>query len=204
VQSLAQTAFIIILILVALNQLGVETASLITLVGAAGLALALSLQGLLTNFTSGLLLISYRLFRVGDVIEVSGMTGRVSEMLPFHVVLVTSDNQRIILPNSMLTSGAVRNHSALPHRRMQWTLAIKPQDDLAAAKEALRTCVASRPGVLAEPAPQVHVHDWSDDKRLLTVSAWTTPENYDAVQQGTLEVLGKCLEDLRQRAAAAT
>jgi small conductance mechanosensitive channel len=204
VQSLAQTAFIVVLILAVLNQLGVETTSLVALVGAAGVALALSLQGVLSNLASGLVLISYRLFRVGDVIEVGGMTGRVSEMLPFHVVLVTSDNQRIIVPNTMLTSGAVRNHSALPHRRVQWTLAIKPQDDLAAVKEALKTCVASRPGVLAEPPPQVHVHEWSDDKRLLTVAAWTSPENYDAVQQGTVEILGKCLEDLRQRSTAGT
>src|SRR5262249_49921781 len=90
--GLIRAAFIIVLILAVLHQLGVQTLSLVTLLGAAGLALALSLQGLLANFTSGLLLFSYRLFRVGDLIEVGDLRGRVSEMLPFHVILTTGDN----------------------------------------------------------------------------------------------------------------
>ena len=196
--GLAQSVFIVVLILAVLSQLGVQTASLITLVGAAGLALALSLQNVLANFTSGLLLISYRMFRVGDLIEVGDLRGRVSEMLPFHVILITPDNQRITVPNALLTSGAVRNNSALPQRRVQWTLTLKPQDDLAAVKEALRACLVTQPGVLAEPAPQLYVQDWSDDKRVLAVAAWTMPENYQSVQQLALEELGKCLDKHRQ------
>src|SRR5262245_13653321 len=106
VNGLVHAAFLIVLFLAVLHQLGVQTASLLTILGTAGLALALSLQGVLANFSSGLLLISYRMFRVGDLIEVGDLRGRVSEMLPFHVILVTPDNQRITVPNTMLTGSA--------------------------------------------------------------------------------------------------
>lgn len=204
VTGLAQTAFIAVLILAILHQLGVQTASLVTLLGAAGLAVALSLQGLLANFTSGLLVFSYRLFRVGDLIEVGELRGRVSEMLPFHVVLITLDNQRIIVPNTLLTTSAVRNNSALPQRRVQWTVPIKSADDLAAVKEALTTCLLAQTGVLSEPAPQVYVQDWTDDKRVLVVAAWTPTENYQSLQQIGLEALGNCLEEVRGKAASGT
>jgi small conductance mechanosensitive channel len=196
--ALIQTAFAIVLILAVLHQLGVQTVSLVTLLGAAGLALALSLQGVLSNFTSGLLLFSYRMFRVGDLIEVGELRGRVSEMLPFHLVLTTPDNQKIMVPNSMLTGGAVRNNSAFPHRRVQWTLAIKPQDELSVVREALRTCLLGRAGVLAEPPPHIHVQEWTDDKRVLAITAWTSPENVDNLRNDTLEELGRCLEDVRK------
>src|SRR5262249_58081401 len=114
------------------------TASLLALLGAAGLAVALSLQGALANFASGLVLLAFRMVRLGDQIEVGDVRGRVREMLPFHVVLETADNQRITVPNTLLTNGPVRNHSALPDRRVQWTLPVSGRADLAAARAALR------------------------------------------------------------------
>src|SRR5262249_58995348 len=102
------------------------------------------------------------------------------------------------VPNTMLTGSAVRNNSALPQRRVQWTLTIKPNDDLDAVKQALKDCVKSRPGVLAEPAPQIYVQDWAEDKRVLVVAAWSAPENFQTLQQETLEELGKCLEAQRK------
>src|SRR5262245_37397705 len=199
IAGLAQAGLVIVVILAILHQFGVQTVSLITLLGAAGLALALSLQGLLSNFTSGLLLFSYRMFRVGDLIEVGDLRGRVSEMLPFHVVLTTGDNQKIIVPNAMLTGGAVRNNSALPQRRVQWMLAIKPQDDLTVAREALRACLLARAGVLADPPPHIYVQEWTEDKRVLAITAWTSPENVETLRNEALEDLGRCLDDVRRR-----
>ena len=121
-----------------LQQLGVETASLLTVLGAAGLAVALSLQNTLANFTAGLLLLSFRMFRVGDTIEAAGVRGRVSEIFPFHVVLVTEDNQAVTVPHSLLTGSGFRNQSMLPARRVQWSLPVRTEDNLAAAREALR------------------------------------------------------------------
>jgi small-conductance mechanosensitive channel len=84
---------------------------------------------------------------------------------------------------------------------LQWTLTLKPSDDLAAVKEALRARLLASPGILSEPAPQLFVQEWSDDKRILAVQAWTATENSQSVQQETLEVLGTCLNEVRTAAA---
>jgi small conductance mechanosensitive channel len=124
--------------------------------------------------------------------------GRVVEMLPFHVVVVSADNQRITLPNTLLTGGAVRNHSALPTRRAQWALPLTATDDLGAVKAALRERLAKDPRVLPEPPPDVYVQAWGEQQRTLTAEAWTATANYPAVQQELLEVLGLRLEEMRR------
>jgi small conductance mechanosensitive channel len=194
-----RTIVIVVVLLTALQQLGVQTTSLLALLGAAGLAVALSLRGSLANFASGLLLLSSRVVRVGDLIEVGDLRGRVSEMLPFHVVLVTADNQRITVPNTLLTNGSVRNNSALPTRRVQWTLPVPARADLDAVKEALRTRLLADTRIAPDPAPQLYVQEWGEEKIVLAVTAWTETANYTAVQQELLEKLGKSLEGVRQR-----
>jgi small conductance mechanosensitive channel len=190
----ARTLFLVAVLLAILQQLGVETTSLLTLLGAAGLAIALSLQGSLANFASGLVLLAFRMVRVGDAIEVGDVRGRVREMLPFHVVVETADNQRVTLPNTLLTGGPVRNNSALPLRRAQWTLPVPARFDLAAVKEGLRARLRAEPRVLAEPAPQVFVQEWADDKRVVAVQAWVATPDFLDVQQGLLEELGQALQ----------
>ncbi len=133
----ARGVLLVAVILIALDQLGVQTGSLIALLAAAGLAIGLALQGSLSNFASGLLLLSFRTVRVGDWIEVGGVRGQVREMQPFHIVLISEDNRVVTVPNSMLTGGAVSNDSALPTRRARWTLPVPTGADLAAVKAAL-------------------------------------------------------------------
>jgi small conductance mechanosensitive channel len=181
-----------------LQQLGVQTTSLLALLGAAGLAVGLSLQGSLSNFASGLLILAFRTVRVGDLIEVGDVRGRVVEMLPFHIVVVSADNQRITLPNTMLTGGAVRNHSALPTRRAQWTLPLTAADDLGAVKAALCERLAKDQRVLSEPAPAVYVQVWGEQQRTVTAEAWTATADHVAVQQELLEALGLRLEEVRR------
>lgn len=196
---LANTARGLLLAVIAIGvmqQLGVETTSLLTVLAAAGLAVALSLQNALANFTAGLLLLSFRMVRVGDVIDVGGLRGRVSELFPFHVVLITEDNQAVTVPNTMLTGGGVRNFTALPLRRAQWSLALGPGADLAAAKEALLARLRADPRVLREPPPRAFVREWGDDKRVLAVQAWTSAADHPAVQEEMLEALGLALEAL--------
>src|SRR6185437_10317254 len=148
-----RTAILVVILLAVLQQFGLETTSLLTLLGTAGLAVALSLQGSLANFASGLLLLTFRTVRVGDSIEVGDVRGRVREMLPFHIVLETPDNQRITVPNTLLTNGAVRNNTFLPTRRVQWTLPVSGHDDLDAVKAALRTRLQAEPRIHTEPSP---------------------------------------------------
>lgn len=181
----------------ALNRLGVPTASLLTLLGAAGLAIALSLQNSLGNFASGLLVLAFRMVRVGDLIEVGDARGRVLELRPFHVVLVTLDNQVILLPNTLLTSGPVRNNTTMPTRRVQWNVPLQPTDDLEAVKSALREQLQADPRILPDPAPQIYVQEWTADHRTLTVAAWCASSEYVSVQQEAIEELGKRAAALR-------
>ncbi len=192
--STARSALLLVILVAVLQQLGVQTASLITLLGAAGLAIALSLQGSLANFAAGLLLLSFRIVRVGDQVEVGDVRGRVSDMLPFHVVIDTTDNQRITVPNTVLTTNPVRNNSRLPTRRAQWTLTIGPSRDIDAVKQAMDERLRAEPRVRAEPPPRIVVRDWAEDKRTLTVTAWVATEDYEAVQAGMLEELAKSVE----------
>jgi small conductance mechanosensitive channel len=190
----ARSALLLVVLVAVLQQLGVETASLLALLGTAGLAIALSLQGSLANFAAGLLLLSFRIVRVGDLVEVGDVRGRVSEILPFHVVIDTLDNQRVVVPNTLLTTTPVRNNSRLPTRRVQWTLSVAAGRDLKAVKQALRDRLRADPRVRPEPAPEVVVRDWAEDKRTLGVAAWVSTEDYPAVQAEMLEDLGRCVE----------
>jgi small conductance mechanosensitive channel len=195
----ARTALLLVVLLAVLQQFGLETTSLLTLLGTAGLAVALSLQGSLANFASGLLLLAFRTVRVGDSIEVGDVRGRVSEMLPFHIVLETPDNQRITVPNTLLTNGAVRNNTYLAVRRVQWTLPVGGNKDLEAIKSALRARIQADPRIHTEPQPQMYIQEWTADKRTLIVMAWTATADYLAVQQEMLEELGKTLDGVRPR-----
>src|SRR5579885_2299197 len=164
---LANTARGLLLAVIAigvLQQLGVETASLLTILAAAGLAVALSLQNTLANFTAGLLVLAFRMVRVGDVIDVGGLRGRVTDLFPFHLVLVTDDNQAITVPNSLLTGGGVRNFTALPVRRAQWSVPLPAGADLAAAREALLGRLRADARVLPEPPPRVFVQEWGTER----------------------------------------
>lgn len=189
-----RTAILLFVLIAVLQQFGMETTSLLTLLGTAGLAVALSLQGSLANFASGLMVLAFRTVRVGDFIEVGDVRGRVSEMLPFHIVVETLDNQRITVPNTLLTSGPVRNNTYLDARRVQWTLPIGANEDLNAVKAALLGRLQADGRIHQEPPPRIYVQEWAADKRTLALTAWTATADYVAVQQELLEELGKSVE----------
>jgi small conductance mechanosensitive channel len=187
-----------------LQQFGIETTSLLTVLATGGLAVALSLQNTLTNFTAGLLLLSFRLLRVGDMIESGTMRGRVTEILPFHVVLIGDDNQSFTVPNSTLTGNGFTNYSARPARRVQWSLPLRASDDLTAAKAALCSRLLADPRVLREPPPRAFVQEWADDKRVLAVQAWAAIADHQIVRDELLEALGVALEEVRPAKSGPT
>jgi small conductance mechanosensitive channel len=178
-----------------LQQLGVVTTSLIALLGAGGAALVISLNNTMANFAAGLILLGNRMVRLGDTIEVGDVRGQVVELLPFHVVVRTGDHVQITLPNSLLINGPLRNHTALPTRRVQWSLPIPPSLDLAVVRETLRARLRADDRILAEPAPALFVQDWSPERRLVVVQAWTATANAAAVQEQMLEELGKVVQE---------
>jgi small conductance mechanosensitive channel len=191
---------LVVIAIAVLQQFGVETTSLLTVLATGGLAVALSLQNTLANFTAGLILLSFRLLRVGDVVESGSMRGRVAEVLPFHVVLVGDDNQSFTVPNSTLIGSGFANHSARPARRVQWLLTLGPGDDLTKAKTALCERLLADPRVLRDPAPRAFVQEWGDDRRGLAVQAWAATTDHQAVREDLLEPLGQVVEGLRTAA----
>jgi small conductance mechanosensitive channel len=197
VANTARGLLLVVIIIGVLQQLGVETASLLTVLATAGLAVALSLQNTLANFTSGLLVLAFRMVRVGDLIDVGGLRGRVADLFPFHVVLITEDNQAVTVPNTLLTTGGVRNFTARGQRRAQWSLPVRAGIDLDAARAALLERLRGDPRVLAEPAPRAFVQEWGDDRRVLAVQAWASAADQPAVQDELLEALGRTVEALR-------
>jgi small conductance mechanosensitive channel len=187
----------VVIVIGVLQQLGVETTSLLTVLAAGGLAVALSLQSALANFTAGLLLLSFRLLRIGDIIETGSMRGRVTEILPFHVILLADDNQSFTVPNSTLIGSGFANHSARPARRVQWSLPLRSSDDLTATKAAVSERLLADSRVLRNPPPRAFVQEWTDDKRVLVVQAWAATADFQTVREEMLEALGQAIERLR-------
>jgi small conductance mechanosensitive channel len=180
-------------VLMVLQTLGIQTTSLVALLGAFGVAIALALQSMLGNFAAGLLLLTSRSVRVGDTVEVGGVTGKVAELRPFYAVLDTPDNKRVAVPNTLLTTTVVKNFSLLPTRQAEWELPLGPRADVAQARAALLGCLRADPRVLVEPAPAVTVRAWAADRRTLAITAWTATADQPRVQADMLEALGAAL-----------
>jgi small conductance mechanosensitive channel len=200
----ARAVLLCAVLLAVLQQLGIETTSVVAVLGVAGAALALSLQGFMGNFAAGLVLLGERMLRLGDMIEVGDIRGRVVEIQTLHVVVETVEHVRVTLPNTLLINSPFRNHSAFPTRRVQWLLPVPLGIELDPIKEELAACLLADARVLKEPAPAVIVRDWALDKQTLAVQAWTASADALAVQDQLLEALGKVMEGRVKPPSAAT
>ncbi len=161
-----------------LEKLGVNTTSFAALIAAAGLAIGLALQGSLGNFASGFLIILLRPFKVGDVVEVAGISGKVEAIQVFATELTTPDNKTIIVPNSAITSDNVVNYSAKETRRVDMVFGIGYDDDVGKAKEILERILAEDPRILADPAPVVAVSELADSSVNFVVRPWVARADY--------------------------
>jgi small conductance mechanosensitive channel len=171
----------------ALNKVGIQTASLIAIVGAAGLAIGLALQGSLSNFAAGVMIIIFRHFKVGDTIEAAGVAGTVENLDIFNTTLVTPDNQKVIIPNANITSGAVTNYSEKPTRRINLTIGIGYEDDIAKAKAVILEEMAADARLLKDPAPQVMVGNLGESSVDLIVRAFSSTADYWDAQFSLIE-----------------
>jgi len=172
-----------------LAQIGVHTGSFIAIVGAAGLAIGFALQGSLSNFASGVMLILFRPFRAGDFVEVGGVAGSVEEVQVFSTVLTTPDNKRIILPNSSVMGGTITNYSATGTRRVDMVFGIGYGDDIKKAKEILIRILEEHPAVLKDPAPVVAVGELADSSVNFIVRPWTSTPDYWTVHNDVTETV---------------
>ncbi len=178
IESIVYIMLMIVVVLAAINALGVQTTSFIAILGAAGLAVGLALQGTLGNVGSGVLLISFRPFKVGDFVTVGGETGTVAGMSIFATTLHTLDNKVVIVPNSAVSGGNITNFSARETRRIDLTFGIGYGDDLKLAKSTLEGIMHDDPRVLADPEPFVGVSELGDSSVNFVFRPWVKSEDY--------------------------
>jgi small conductance mechanosensitive channel len=185
--SIVYAAGLIAVTLMALSQLGIQTASFLAILGAAGLAVALALQGSLSNFASGVLIIVFRPFKSGDLVEVAGISGVVERIDIFQTIFKTGDNKKIIVPNSQITGGAIINYSAEKRRRIDLTISISYDSDLRVAKQILHDILQADSRVLKDPAAVIAVGALADSSVQLIVRPWVEATDYWAVYWDSLE-----------------
>lgn len=178
--SLANMGLKVLLLVSVASMVGISTASFIAVIGAAGLAIGLALQGSLANFAGGVLILLFRPFRIGDWIEAQGVAGTVDSIQIFHTVLRTVDNKTVILPNGALSNGAIVNSSHQATRKVIFNIGVDYDADLQAAREVLLG-LARDSRVLAEPAPEVVVTSLGDSAITLSLRLWVNNGDYWAV-----------------------
>jgi small conductance mechanosensitive channel len=169
---------IAVVVIAVLNLFGVQTTSLIAVLGAAGLAVGLALQGTLSNFASGVMLLSFRPFKVGEYVDVGGTAGTVAEIGLFTCRLNTPDNVQIIVPNSDVYGQTIRNYAANPTRRNDLIIGISYDDDIGKAMETIEKVVTSDERVLKDPETVIAVLELGDSSVNIVVRPWCTKEDY--------------------------
>ena len=176
--SLLNALLRVLLLLSVAGMVGIETTSFITLIGAAGLAVGLALQGSLANFAGGVLILFLRPFRAGDYIEAQGTAGTVESIMIFHTILRTADNKVIILPNGSLSNGTITNYSRKPTRRVDINVGIDYTDDIKKARSVLLGLAAADQRVLKDPAAVVYLTSLGDNSVNLSLRMWTNSADY--------------------------
>lgn len=179
--NMAYIALVAFVVIAAMQQLGIATTSFVAVLGAAGLAIGLALQGSLSNFAAGFMLIIFRPFKQGDYVEAGGTAGLVEEIQVFTTVLKTPDNKKVIIPNSSIMGGNIINFSAHPNRRVDWVFGVSYTDDIDKVKATIRRIVEADERVQKEPAVFIVLSSLGDSSVNFTVRAWAKATDYWAL-----------------------
>jgi len=191
VGNLAYIALLTFVVIAALAQLGIQTTSFIVIIGAAGLAVGLALQGALANFAAGFLMIIFRPFKTGHYIEGAGVAGVVEEIHVFTTQLRTPDNKTVIIPNAKLMGDNIINYSAKDTRRVDLLIGVSYTDDLQKVRKVLQGILEKDDRVLKDPAPMIAVKEFADSSVNFVVRVWVKTENYWDVYFDTTENVKK-------------
>lgn len=187
--TIVYTALLLVVIIASLNQLGVDTTSLLALIGAAGLAVGLALQGSLQNFAAGVMLIMFRPFKIGDFVEAGGATGVVEQITIFTTIMTSVDNKEIIVPNGQIFGQTITNYSAKDTRRVDMVFGIGYDDDIRKAKAILSQILENDERVLSDPAPLVAMGELADCSVNFNVRPWVKSADYWAVMADVTEMV---------------
>ncbi|MGA0333242.1 MAG: mechanosensitive ion channel family protein [Kiritimatiellia bacterium] len=176
--SVSYVGLMAFVVVSALGQLGIATASFVAVLGAAGLAVGLALQGSLGNFASGVLMIIFKPFKLGDFVEAGGVAGVVEEIGIFNTELKTGDNKKMIVPNASITGGNIINYSAHATRRVDLVVGVSYGDDLDKVKQTLKAILDGESRILPEPEPTIGVSELADSSVNLVVRPWVNSADY--------------------------
>ena len=178
VASILNAILLLFVIIASLDQLGVDTTSLVALIGAAGLAIGLALQGSMQNFAAGVMILVFKPFKSGDFVEAGGVVGVVEQVNIFSSTLRTGDNKEVIVPNGSIYSGVITNYSARSTRRVDMVFGIGYDDDIRKAKEILEKLIAEDERILKDPAPVVALSELGDSSVNFVVRPWVNSADY--------------------------
>jgi small conductance mechanosensitive channel len=191
VSNLVNMILLVIVAIAAVGALGVQTTSFIAIIGAAGLAVGLALQGSLSNFASGVLIIIFRPYKVGDFIEGAGIAGAVEDVQILTTILKTGDNKQIIVPNSQIMGGIITNYSANDQRRIDMVVGVSYDDDLDKTRSVLEELVAAEDRILKDPAHKIAVSELGDSSVNFVVRPWVKTSDYWGVKFDLTEAIKK-------------
>jgi len=193
--SIISVVLTFIVALIALEQLGLDTTSLLALLGAAGLAVGLALKDSLSNFAAGVMLILFKPFKTGDFVEAAGIAGVVERITIFSTQLRTGDNRQIIVPNSGIYGDVITNFSAKPTRRVDLVIGIGYDDNIKQARDIIQTILDQDERILKDPAPVIVVGELGDSSVNLLVRPWVKTADYWAVYWHLLETIKMTFDD---------
>ena len=193
VKNIVFAAILIFAIIAAVGKVGVQTASFIAVLGAAGLAIGMALQGTLANFAAGVMLILFKPFKIGDFVEAGGVLGSVKEIQIFNTILSTPDNRKMIVPNSKISGDTITNFTGIDRRRLDMVFGVSYDDDLKVAKEVMQKLLDADERVLKDPAPVIAVSELGDSSVNIVCRPWTKPADYwgvwfDMMENGKVEL----------------
>ena len=186
-ENIVYYALLTVVIIAALNKLGIATTSFLAILGAAGLAVGLALKDSLGNFASGVMIVLFKPFKAGDSVVAGGVGGTVTEVTIFNTVFLTADNQKIIVPNSSITSGSITNVNANNTRRVDIVVAISYEDSIKNAKDVLTNIINSNPKVLKDKGLGISVTDLAETSVKLGVNVWAKSSDYGSLKAELLE-----------------
>lgn len=196
VSNLVYWALMAFVIIAAISQIGIQTTSLIAIMGAAGLAIGLALQGSLANFAAGVLIVMFRPYRVGDFIEAAGVAGSVVQVQILTTVLKTGDNKQIVVPNGQIMASIITNYSANNTRRVDLVIGIGYDDDIDKARSTIQELVAADDRILKDPACLIAVSELADSSVNLAVRPWVSTADYWNVYFELTEAIKKRFDEV--------
>ncbi|MDH5473364.1 MAG: mechanosensitive ion channel [Gammaproteobacteria bacterium] len=193
--NIISTVLTVFILIAALEQLGVDTTSIMAIFAAAGLAVGLALKDSLSNFSAGVMLIIFKPFKLGDLINAGGTTGVVEEIQIFNTIMRTGDNQIIIMPNGHIYGGSITNLSARETRRIDLVIGISYDDNIGKAKDLLKDVIARHSLVLTEPAPTIMVLELGESSIDLAVRPWVNSGDYWVVRSELLQTIKETFDE---------